>query len=160
MQLYFFRHGEAEDAPPGTDDFDRRLTKRGQERVEAAGLALVKLGLKPKHIYCSPRVRANQTADILAAALKLPVEVKEAVNFGFNLDMIPPLMNGLGNEDEILFVGHEPDLSITVSTLIGGGEIIMKKGGLARVDVISHKPLRGSLAWVLTPKLMEKMVQD
>jgi hypothetical protein len=36
----------------------------------------------------------------------------------------------------------------------------MKKGGLARVDVISHKPLRGSLAWVLTPKLMEKMVQD
>jgi phosphohistidine phosphatase len=160
MQLYFFRHGEAEDASPGMNDFDRKLTQRGQGRTESAGLALVKLGLKPKHIYSSPRARARQTADILAAALKLEAEINDALNFGFNLELIPPLIDGLSNGDDVLFVGHEPDLSITVANLIGGGEIIMKKGGLTRVDVISHKPLRGSLAWVLTPKIMEKMIQD
>jgi phosphohistidine phosphatase len=159
MQLYFFRHGEAEDAQPGTDDFERNLTKRGRDRTAYAGNALVKLGLKPKHIFSSPRLRARQTADILAAALKLESEIRDEVNFGFNRELIPTLINGLGNEDEVIFVGHEPDLSMTISSLIGGGEVVMKKGGLARVDIITQKPLlRGSLAWVLTPKVMEILV--
>ena len=36
-----------------------------------------------------------------------------------------------------------------------GGDVIMRKGGLARVDVRSRKPLRGELVWLLTPALMD-----
>src|SRR5262249_7585280 len=156
MRLYFFRHGIAEDAQePDFDDFPRRLTDKGAERIQAAGVALVRLGIKPARIYSSPRPRAKQTADILAAALKLPVTVEEGVNLGFNLAVIEPLLAGLNGEDEVMFVGHEPDLSMTIAALITGGEVDMKKGGIARVDIISRTPLRGTLLWLLTPRVLD-----
>jgi hypothetical protein len=41
--------------------------------------------------------------------------------------------------------------------LIGGGEIEMKKGGVARVDLVARSPLRGVLFWVLTPRVLDVM---
>jgi phosphohistidine phosphatase len=156
MRLYFFRHGIAEDAQaPDFDDFARRLTEKGIERIQAASLALDRLGVKPVRLYTSPRLRARQTAEILAETLKVKADIREEVNFGFNPTLIEPMITGLTNDDEVMFVGHEPDLSVTVSRLIGGGEIEMKKGGVARVDIISHTPLRGTLVWLLTPKVLD-----
>jgi phosphohistidine phosphatase len=159
MKLYFFRHGHAEDAQmPDFDDFTRNLTAKGIERTEMAGKALVKLGLKPAYLYCSPRARARQTADILAKAMGVSVAVHEEVGFGFSLQVVQTLIADLTNSDEIIFVGHEPDLSSTVSALIGGGDVLMKKGGLARVDVFANVPLRGTLTWMLTPTLLEALI--
>jgi len=156
MQLYFFRHGHAEDAQaPEFDDFARNLTDKGVERTQAAGRALVRLGIKPARLYSSPRVRARQTADILAAALGVEVLVREEVNFGFNMRMVGPLVSDINNEDAVMFVGHEPDLSITVSALAGGGEVEMKKGGMARVDLIARSPMRGILISLFSPRTLE-----
>lgn len=158
MKLYFFRHGHAEDAQaPDFDDFTRRLTDKGVERTQAAGKALVRLGLKPARLYSSPRTRARQTADLLAKALGVSVTVREEVGFGFNIQHIAALISDLGSEDEALFVGHEPDLSIAVSALIGGGEIVMKKGGMARVDLFARTPLRGALVWMLGPRIFDEL---
>jgi phosphohistidine phosphatase SixA len=54
-----------------------------------------------------------------------------------------------------MIVGHEPDFSRTISQLIGGGDVIMRKGGLARVDIKSGNQQRGELVWLLTPALMD-----
>jgi phosphohistidine phosphatase len=156
MELYFFRHGHAEDAQgPDFDDFARKLTDKGVERTVAAAQALLKLGVRPARIYTSPRLRARQTAEILASALGMVAEARDEVNFGFNQHHIPALINDVPNDLAVMFVGHEPDLSITVSALIGGGEIEMKKGGIARVDLLARTPLRGVLLWVLTPRVLE-----
>jgi phosphohistidine phosphatase len=156
MKLYFFRHGLAEDAQmPDFDDFARRLTSKGIERTEMAGKALKRLGLHPACLFSSPRVRARQTADILSKAVGVPVTVREELNFGFSPHQLEVLVNGLKNDDEVMFVGHEPDMSATVSQLAGGGDVVMKKGGLARVDVGGDTPLRGALVWVLPPKLLD-----
>lgn len=158
MKLYFFRHGHAEDAQgPEFDDFTRNLTSKGIGRTEAAGKALVKLGVKPKYLYASPRARARQTADILAKALDVKVSVREEVNFGFNSQHVQSMIAELEAIDEIMFVGHEPDLSITVSSLVGGGEILMKKGGMARVDVSPQSALTGVLVWMMAPRLFESI---
>lgn len=156
MRLYFFRHGIAEDIQgPEFDDFNRPLTEKGAERIHDAGIALVRLSVKPARLYSSPRIRARQTADILSQHLGIPALIDEALNFGFNAALIEPLIADLGAEDEIMFVGHEPDLSVTIATLIGGGEVDMKKGGIARLDMISRTPLRGTLIWALTPKVLD-----
>jgi phosphohistidine phosphatase len=156
MKLYFFRHGLAEDAQmPDFDDFARRLTSKGIERTEAAGRALNRLGVRPACLFSSPRVRARQTADILAKVLGVNVAVREELNFGFSPHQLEGLVDGLKHGDEVMFVGHEPDLSATVSQLAGGGDVVMKKGGLARVDVGGDTPLRGALVWVLPPKLLD-----
>lgn len=158
MKLYFFRHGHAEDAAaPEYDDQARKLTSKGIERIEAAANALQRLSVLPARLYSSPRVRARQTADILARRLGTSVAVREEVNFGFNANSISALIADLGNEQDVMFVGHEPDLSMTVSSLIGGGEIMMKKGGLARVDLISRQPVRGALVWVLAPHVLDTL---
>ncbi len=156
MELYFFRHGHAEDAQgPDFDDFARKLTDKGVERTKAAARALQKLGVKPARIYTSPRLRARQTADILSSALGVTPEAREEVNFGFNPQLIPVLINDLPNDLAVMFVGHEPDLSITVGALVGGGEIEMKKGSVVRVDLLARTPLRGVLLWVLTPRVLD-----
>jgi phosphohistidine phosphatase len=53
-----------------------------------------------------------------------------------------------------MLVGHEPDFSRTISALIGGGRVVMKKGGLARVDVESIDPPDGELVWLVTSKTL------
>jgi phosphohistidine phosphatase len=156
MELYFFRHGQAEDAQgPDFDDYTRKLTDKGIERTQAAGLALIKLNVKPARIYTSPRLRARQTADILGEALDIVPEARDEVNFGFNPQLIPTLITDIPNDGAVMFVGHEPDLSITVGALTGGGEVEMKKGGMARVDLLARSPLRGVLMWLLAPRMLE-----
>jgi phosphohistidine phosphatase len=158
VKLYFFRHGQAEDVQmPDFDDFARRLTSKGVERTEMAGKALNRLGVRPARLYSSPRLRARQTADILGKAFEITVTVREELNFGFSPQQVEMLLDGLKNGDEVMFVGHEPDLSATVSQLAGGGEVVMKKGGLARVDVSGEMPLQGVLVWVLPPKLLDML---
>jgi phosphohistidine phosphatase SixA len=57
-----------------------------------------------------------------------------------------------------MFVGHEPDFSTTIASLVGG-RVAMKKGGLARVDIISSQPqpLLGELVWLIAPKVFERL---
>lgn len=153
MKLYFFRHGLAEDPTPDKPDFKRELTKKGIQRTRASAELLPVLDVTPAHIFSSPLIRAKQTADILARALKQKVEVRDEVGPGFNPRRVEMLLAGIDDRQDVMFVGHEPDFSSTVTALIGGGSVVMKKGGLARVDVMTRVPLRGELVWLITPKL-------
>ncbi len=160
MKLYFFRHGQAEDAQmPDFDDFTRELTDKGIERTQAAGEAIIRLGVKLTCLYSSPRLRARQTADVLGKVLGVDVIVREEVGFGFHVHTVENLIAGLDPRAEVMFVGHEPDLSATVSAIIGGGEILMKKGGMARVDISDERPLNGALVWMLAPRVFDLIIE-
>jgi len=152
MRLYFVRHGIAEDGN-GIDDFQRKLTKEGVEQMRTCAKVMAKLKIKPVRIYSSPRVRARQTADIIGEALGVQVEAREEVGYEFSTEAVASLINGLPDDAEVMFVGHEPSFSETVGTLVGGGKVMMKKGGLARVDVFSREPLRGVLIWLIAPRV-------
>jgi len=59
--------------------------------------------------------------------------------------------------DAIMLVGHEPSMSETISRVVGGGEIDLKKGGLACFEVRDADSLHGRLLWLIPPKvLLEK----
>lgn len=154
MRLYFFRHAIAHDAGEDMTDAQRPLTKSGIANTERAAQALVALGVKPDILYSSPLVRARQTADILAPALGVLVDERKEVAPGFSITALEVLLHGMDHGAEVLFVGHEPDLSRTVSSLVGG-RVVMKRGGLARVDIMSYEPLLGELVWLLAPKVFE-----
>ena len=156
MQLYFVRHGIAELAVEGMMDAARELTREGIHRTKSMARTLAAAGVKPRRLFSSPLVRAQQTAQIISEVLEIKVITRKALAPGFTIDALPKLIAGLKPTDEVIFVGHEPDLSGAVSQLIGGGEIIMKKGSIARVDVSLQEPLRGALIWLLAPKLVEK----
>jgi phosphohistidine phosphatase len=56
-----------------------------------------------------------------------------------------------------MLVGHEPDFGETVSQLTGGSRVIMKKGGLAAVELDSPDSVQGSLLWLIPPKILEAL---
>ena len=154
MKLYFLRHGIAEDRSISRRDADRALTPEGIAKTEILAGRLPDFGVKPTMIYSSPLVRARQTAEIVAKANNLPMEISELVASGhFDAHAVQDLVDEFDHDDQIMFVGHEPDFSETVSYIIGGGNITMKKGGLARIDLYSEHPLHGTLVWLLAPNV-------
>ena len=129
--IWLLRHGDAE--PHGTrDDFDRRLTPRGERQSRAAGLALARLGVRFDHVFASPRVRALETARLVCAELGLEPVVHEALSGGFDERDSAKLLAATGAAASLLLVGHEPDLSHLVGALTGA-RIEMKKGGMAAI---------------------------
>ena len=157
MKLYFLRHGEAEDLAP--TDHGRELTERGKERVAKSAQVLKRLGIAPKVIYSSPRIRAKQTAEIIAEALGMEIIITEDVNFGFNTSNLKSLIKKLSTSDEVMFVGHNPDMSQVVHKMTGAS-VGMKKGGLARVDVVNDKAQRGDLVWLIAPKVFDVLYEQ
>ena len=118
--------------------------------------ALKGLGLAPDVIVTSPLVRARRTAEIVAEALGLGERLVEddSLAHGFNVRALGRIAAAHPEAEQLMVVGHEPEFSATVSALIGGGEVVMKKGGLARVDLPDGSLKRGVLAWLLTPPLL------
>ncbi len=151
MRLYFMRHGKAE--PTAASDFERALTEKGAKGVQRVANVLRKLGVSPAAIYASPRLRAQQTAQIVAQTLQKPIITHEAVNFDFSVAYLPDLLQGMPDTAEVLFVGHNPSMSEVVGA-VTGARVDLAVGAVACADVLDVRLLeRGQLCWLLTPDL-------
>ncbi len=153
MRLYFLRHGLADRSAWNGPDFERPLTPQGMARMHAEGRKLAAIGLKIDRILTSPLRRARQTAEITAEHLHAPLEVEARLAPGFDIRRLEQILDEHPGET-LLLVGHEPDCSMTVGALIGGGGVVCKKGSLARVDLYTLHPPRGALVWLLPPKAL------
>ena len=159
MILYFLRHGLAEERQSWRGrDADRPLTPAGKKKLASLVEALANLDLGIDLILTSPYLRALQTAEIVAEGLEKKVElVQEArLSPGFDAPILEEILRERRDSKAILFVGHEPDFSQVVSALIGGGNLLFKKAGLARVDLLRQSPLEGVLVWFFPPRLLVK----
>lgn len=154
MKLYFLRHGIAQEYVAGISDAQRALVPEGIRKTEKLAKRLDDFGVAPAHIYSSPLVRAHQTAAIIAAQTHAPMEIVDSLGFGFDERAAQRLVDNHTEDDDILFVGHEPTFSRTISYIIGGGNIQMKKGALARIDLNSQHPLFGTLVWLVSPRTL------
>ena len=157
MIVYFLRHGQAGLREEWTgDDAKRPLTKKGLKNMARQAKSLAEWDLRPDVIITSPLTRASQTADIVAGELKMVAQLQqdERLAPGFDRDRLAQVLTEHPETKNIMLVGHEPDFSLTISALTGGGNVMLKKGGLARVDLTDTAPLQGDLVWLLPPKIM------
>jgi phosphohistidine phosphatase len=166
MNLYVLRHGIAvEPGTPGYErDADRPLTPEGERKLRQIAEAMEALELSFDLILSSPYLRALQTAEIVAKALKgrKKVELSESLTPGGSTRKLVELLNRVQPSPEsVLLVGHEPYLSGLISLLVSGDAgfaVVMKKGGLCKLSTESLKPGRcAALEWLLTPKQMALM---
>ena len=110
-------------------------------------------------IVSSPYVRASQTASILAKELKYKEEIaysNSLVPMGEPDDMIGEI-NEKYSVDELMLVGHEPNLSTLMSVLLTGSPDIstnLKKGGVCCLSVDDRNTI---LEWLITPKISIKV---
>lgn len=151
LRHYLVRHGEAK---ADMEDPTRPLSDRGREEVRRVARYAAILGLVAAEIRHSGKLRARQTAEILAEHLapRLGIRQIDGLAPGDEPDRARAELEAAG--EPLMLVGHLPHLSRLVSALVLGdskAEIIWPDAGamvcLAKTD-------RGfRLLWVLTPEL-------
>lgn len=153
--LYFLRHGRADRSAWSGDDRLRPLTEDGRRRLRLQAQAYARMKLGIERIVSSPLTRARETAEIVAAQLGLPVILEPGLAIGCDWEGLVRVLKAHPGRCRLL-VGHEPDFSSLIGRLVGAprGAIVMKKGGLARVDLLTQDSLRGELVWLLPPRLL------
>jgi phosphohistidine phosphatase len=158
MELYLFRHGIAENAPPGRPDSLRQLTQEGRTKSAAVAKMARTAGVDPSLIASSPYARAIQTAEVAAKEFGYRRDVlrlQSLVPHG-TPDEVWSDIRGLKEESAILLAGHEPLLAHLAAHLLNAPalQVDMKKSAMVRIDVAAFGPLpRGVLRWMIIPKL-------
>ena len=133
--LWLLRHAEAAEGMP---DDQRPLTAAGIRDADAAGRALLRLGVKLDECMTSPKVRAVETAERVCAPLGVEVTAEPALAGGsFDAEKL-----AAGVENALL-VGHDPSFTEKIEELTGA-RVKLPKCGLAAVD-------RGRLRVLLRP---------
>jgi phosphohistidine phosphatase len=152
--IVLLRHGIAEDRGEGKPDEARELTDVGNRRMKQIARGLAELFPKVDVIISSPLVRARQTADWVARAYDLSVEISDALSTDSDVAKFRALVDGLSVCRAIL-VGHEPTLSAFMLALTGmKGDIELKKGGCYGVRLGADDAAR--LEWMLPPRAMRR----
>lgn len=161
-ELYFIRHGVAEDRGDAwPDDNKRPLTEDGMSRLRKAVRGLARIGVTVDVVLTSPLVRARQTADIVAAGLNPRPSI-------VNIDSLAPAgsyaavvkdLEKHARKNRIALVGHEPMIGELAARLIGSRHPIeFRKGAVCRIDVDNLPPAGpGDLQWMLPPKMMRAL---
>ena len=132
MRLYLVRHGEAT-APE--ENPRRPLSAKGRAEVERMASFLARGGVRPRRVLHSGKLRAGETAAILARALAPGLMLEEAENLNPEdtparllsaaRGWVAAAMEGRGNmnaaANDILLVGHMPFMAQALAALVGAG---------------------------------------
>lgn len=156
IELYLLRHAHAGD--PGVRDGPderRPLSDKGEKQADRLGRFLAGIGFQADAIITSPKVRAAQTAKIVAERLGLPVGEDERLGGELSIGSLEAILRDAGDPFRPVIVGHDPDFTDLVAILCGAARVPMRKGALARIDV--PRPLEpggGTLRWLVPPDLL------
>lgn len=164
MTLYILRHAEAEDLAPDGEDYDRALTQAGCDRTREAAAGMRALGLKFDVILSSPKVRAVETASLVAAAYDKQAG-QELIQVLADQTPIEHAVAALAPYfmlKHVLIVGHEPQLSAICSLILTGEpdllKMNLKKGGCAAIELPNRTDRAGAeLLWMMTQKQLRRI---
>ncbi len=149
MEVYLVQHGEAKSKE---EDPERPLSEKGKADVEKMAKHLSSIGLEIHGILRSPKLRAEQTADILASRLGISAKEEDGLTPMDDPKIIQKLMES--EERNLILVGHLPHLSRLASLLLTGKPepetIAFKMGGV----VCLKKDEKWKVGWMLTPELI------
>src|ERR1700753_3285836 len=160
MNLYILRHASA-----GTRrenpllDVKRPLDKEGKQQCILVGSYLTALRVQFDLILSSPLKRALQTASLVGTevAYDSKIQVTDAVSPSGTVAGFQALISPLSAYDNVLVVGHNPNLPEFLGSLICSprpASIRMRKGAIARVDC-TRRP--GQLISLLDPRMLRQI---
>ncbi|MCX8007155.1 MAG: histidine phosphatase family protein [Coriobacteriia bacterium] len=158
MRLYLLRHAPAvsrtEWAGP---DAARPLSPDGEAVARSVAERIDSLGLGLSAVITSPYERALQTARIVCDAMKDPVPLVEDVRLEphqFTPEALADILAEYPEDASIMVVGHEPSMTEVIASVLQGGRFVLKKAGLARIDLDGRSTQTGVLKWFVPPRLL------
>ncbi len=167
MECILFRHGIAADWRDWQrEDHSRPLTNEGIEKTEKAVKGLVRLGVRPTHLLCSPYLRTRQTADLVKVTLGLTWQPQPCAELrpDASPEDVLNVLTAFSEDDCVLCVGHEPLLGYTAGTMLFGQPVSglsFKKAGACCIR-FHGKPRCGNgvLHWWLEPAQLRKLARS
>lgn len=149
MNLYLVRHGKAEE---GEDDAARRLTNGGRKAVRRVAQRLAGAGIHVDRVEHSGRVRAAETAEILARSVGAKAKAVPGLDA---MDDVEPVAERIVSvEEDLMLVGHLPFMERLGSYLLTrdpDAELLHFR--TAAVACFSRSGDGWLLEWLLPPDL-------
>lgn len=153
MELYVARHARAVEQSRGGE---RPLTEEGREDARRVAKALGAAGVRVDRVWHSGKLRARETADLLAGAVGAGAELEERPDLRPLADPFDVLEAVREEEGSLLLVGHLPHVERLVSVLLTGEEkaevVDVAPGGVLRL--VSSDGHAWRLTWYVTPELL------
>lgn len=153
MRLYLVRHGKA---TSDLEDPRRPLSESGRQQVEKVARQAARAGVRPVEIRHSGKLRAQQTAEILAKHLEPGRSIQVQSGLAPNDDPAAAVELAATAEGDTMLVGHLPHMSCLASLLLCGNAdkdlILFKTAAIVCLE-------RGSpggpwlLRWILSPEI-------
>jgi phosphohistidine phosphatase len=162
MLLYLMQHGAnlPKEAAP-----DEPLSPIGVEQVSKTALVTAELGIAFDTILTSPKLRARETAEIMARATGFPEQsimttpdVKAMTPAHQTVERIDSLVDA----HSVLIAGHMPNLAKLASLLITGDDrqrVAVQNSGLICIEIPGPRARHGTLIFSLTPKHIALMAK-
>ena len=158
MKLYCVRHGHAEQLP--NKNGERPLTHEGVDEINRMAVYLAHRDVRAVHVMHSSKLRARQSAIILAEAVAKDqlVEICELLESDYPT---APLVDRIQEwHDDTLLVGHMPFMSQLVSALVLGDDYPdILRFPPATVVCLERFESRWILNWVLRPDLVPDKIE-
>jgi phosphohistidine phosphatase len=155
-RLHLLRHAHAGDSADWDGpDATRPLTEKGRAQAKRLGRFLAERRFATDAVLTSPKVRAAQTAEIVAGHLAIPIVVDERLAGDLTLSVVEAILHEHGDPERPVLVGHDPDFSELVAALTGSDALPMRKGAMVRID--ASRPFEagaGTLRWLIPPELL------
>ena len=158
IALHLLRHAHAGDPQRWSgDDAERPLSEKGRRQAESLGRLLAAMDEAPDLLITSPRVRAAQTAEIIAKAARYAGRRGSTGWPGsLDTDAVEAILLAAGPAERPCLVGHDPEFSELLGELLGLPAIPMRKGAIARVDLPGGRVTAGHgiLRYLVPPELL------
>ncbi|OGQ83977.1 MAG: phosphohistidine phosphatase SixA [Deltaproteobacteria bacterium RIFCSPLOWO2_12_FULL_60_19] len=152
MDFFLVRHGEAK---PEYEDPRRPLTGRGRREVEKVARALRKKNVAVAEVLHSGKLRAKQTAEIMARFLSPARGARETTGLAPEDDPALAKAELKAAGASVMLVGHLPHLGRLAALLVtGDSERSVVEFPPASVACLSGAEDGWKLAWSLSPDML------
>ena len=150
MYLYLVQHGLA---LPEEKDPQRPLSPEGKEAVKKIAQFLKSRNIQVDQIWHSRKLRAVQTAEIIAEAISCPkIIARDDLNPNSSVTKFSHELNTSNNN--LMLIGHLPFLQKLSSMLLSGSDtndfIAFKFAGV----VAFEEQERWKISWFILPELL------
>lgn len=152
MKIYWVQHG---DSLPQDIDPEQPLSEKGKKDIVRLAHFLSKRDILVSHLYHSGKLRAKETAELLApniTSLK-GIEIFPGIS---PMDDVNPVIDKINtwNED-VLLVSHLPFITKCISKLLTGDEnkpiVNVERGSLICLEKSDNNQFL--IHWMLRPQL-------
>jgi phosphohistidine phosphatase len=150
MKVYLIQHGLA---LPKDKDPERTLSVQGEAQTRRTAEYLMSRSINVDAIWHSTKLRAVQTAKIIAEVLAYgKIQARDDMNPLDNVEKFPEEI--LASNKDIMIIGHLPFLQKLAGHLLTGSEeseiIAFKNSGVVSLDYDE----KWKIDWLVTPEHM------